>query len=193
MIRRPRRTVPATIAGLVLLAASLGLAVSCVQLLAGKPPLIPFSTLGALGRETTWNDPAVLAGGTALAVLGLVLLAGAVIPGTPQVLALASAGASAGPSAGAPAGAPAGRSPAGVTRSSLARDLTARAAGADGITGARVKVGARTVKVVARTPLRNHSGLAERLHDVVAERLDDINLAQRPRLRITVARDRSAR
>lgn len=187
MIRRPRRTVPATVVGLVLLAGSLGLAISCVQLLAGKPPLIPFSTLGALGRDTTWNDPAVLAGGAALAVIGLVLLACAVVPGTPQVLALASSDSGGSGESGTQ------RSPAGVTRTSLARDLTTRAAGADGITGARVKVRAKTVKVVARTPLQNPTGLADRVHDVVAERLEDINLAQRPRLRITVARDRSVR
>ncbi|HEX2301927.1 MAG TPA: DUF6286 domain-containing protein, partial [Pseudonocardiaceae bacterium] len=141
MTRRPPRTVPATVAGLVLLATSLSLAVSCIQFLAAKPPLIPFSTLAALGRDTTWNDPAVLVGGAVLVVLGLVLLACAVVPGIPQVLALTSDE----------------RSPAGVTRSSLARDLAVRAASADGITGARVKVGARTVKVVARTPLRNDS------------------------------------
>ncbi|MGH4024059.1 MAG: DUF6286 domain-containing protein, partial [Pseudonocardiaceae bacterium] len=115
MIRRSRRTVPATIVGLVLLAGSLGLAISCVQLLAGKPPLIPFSTLGGLGRDTSWNDPAFLAGGAGLAVIGLVLLACAVVPGTPQVLALASGGSG--------ASGDSGRSPAGVTRNSLARDL----------------------------------------------------------------------
>ena len=187
MIRRPRRTVPATIVGLVLLAASLGLAISCVQFIAGKPPLIPFTTLDAFGRDAAWNHPAVLAGGAALAVIGLVLLACALVPGTPQVLALASA------DPGEPGSSDAARSPAGVTRSSLVRDLTTRAGSADGITGAWVKVRARTVKVVVRTPLQDHSGLADRVRDVVTARLDDINLTPPPRLRITVARDRSAR
>lgn len=178
MIRRPRRTVPATIVSLILLAVSLGVAISCIQLIAGSPPLIPFATLGEIGRDATWNDPAVLAGGAALAVIGLVLLACAVLPGTPQVLALAQDNE---------------HTDAGVDRHSLARDLTTRARRADGITSARVKVGRRVVKVVARTPLQDRSGLAEGVRDVVTDRLDDINLARRPQLRITIASDRSAR
>lgn len=178
MIRRPRRTVPATIVGLVLLAVSLGVAISCIQLIAGSPPLIPFTSLGELGRNATWNDPAVLADGTVLAVVGLVLLACAVLPGTPQVLALAPGNE---------------HTAAGVARHSLARDLATRAGHADGITSARVTVRTRVVKVVAHTPLRDRSGLTERVREVLTERLDDINLAQPPRLRITLAPDRNAR
>ncbi len=177
MIRRPRRTVPATIVGLILLAGSLGVAVSCIQLISGRPPLIPFATLGELGRDTTWNDPAVLIGGAALVVAGLVLLACALLPGTPLVLALASDTEDV---------------DAGVTRHSLARDLAARVGRADGITHARVKIGSRVIKVAARTPLRDHAGLDERVRDVITERLDDIDLAQRLRLRITIAPDRNA-
>lgn len=178
MIRRPRRTVPATIAGLVLLALSLGVAISCIQFIAGSPPLIPFTTLSELGRDATWNNPAILAGGAALAVLGLGLLACAFLPGTPLVLALAPGN---------------DRTDAGVARRSLARDLGTRAGDADGITSARVKISSRAVKVVARTPLRDRAGLVDRVRDVVTERLDDINLARRPRVRITIAPDRSVR
>jgi hypothetical protein len=107
-----------------------------------------------------------------------VLLACAALPGTPQILALAQDSE---------------RTDAGVTRSSLARDLTAHARRADGITGARVKVGARAVRVTARTPLRDHSGLASQIRTVLAERLDDLHLARRPRLRVTLTPDRSVR
>ncbi|MDQ3885740.1 MAG: alkaline shock response membrane anchor protein AmaP [Actinomycetota bacterium] len=175
MIRRPRRTVPATIVSLILLAGSLGVAISCIQLISGRPPLIPFAILGELGRDATWNDPIVLVGGAALAVTGLVLLICALLPGTPLVLALASDSE---------------HIDAGVTRHSLARGLTTHVGRADGITHARVKIGSRVIKVTARTPLRDHSGLVERIGDVVTERLDDINLARRPRLRITIASDR---
>lgn len=178
MIRRSRRTVPATLVGLVLLAVSACVAISCVQFLAGRPPLIPFATLAELGRDATWNNPAVLAGGAALGVVGLMLLACAVLPGIPLVLPLAHHHE---------------HTDAGIARSSLVRDLTTHAERADGITRARVKVGARVVKVIARTPLRDHSGLAERVRDVLTARLDNIDLAQRPRLRITLAQDRSAR
>jgi hypothetical protein len=81
---------------------------------------------------------------------------------------------------------------AGISRRSLAGDLTTHARRADGITGARVRVGARTVTVNARTPLRDRSGLPERVRELVTGRLDDINLARPARLRVTVTSERSA-
>ena len=177
MIRRPRRTVPATVVGLVLLVGAVLVAISCIQVISGSPPLIPFAAIGALG-DTTWNNPAVLAAGAGLALIGVVLLACALLPGAPQVLALAAGN---------------DHTDAGVARHTLARDLTSRARAADGITGAHVAVGARKVKVAARTALQDRSGLSEGVRKVVTERLDDINLARRPRLTVTVAKDRSAR
>jgi hypothetical protein len=177
MIRRPRRTLPATIIGLMLFVAAVVVVISCVQSIAGSPPLVAFSTLGELGRAATWNDPRVLAAGGILASVGLVLLACGLLPGRPQVLALAPGDE---------------HTAAGISRRSLARDLTSQARRADGITGARVRVGARAVTVNARTPLRDRSGLPELVRELVTERLDDINLARPARLRVTVTSDRSA-
>jgi hypothetical protein len=177
MIRRPRRTVPATIVGLTLLVAAVVVAISCIQLMAGSPPLVAFSTLAELGRDTTWNDPRVLAAGGFLSLVGLVLLACGLLPGRLQVLALAPGD---------------DHIAAGISRRSLAGDLTSHARRADGVTDARVRVGARTVTVNARTPLRDRSGLSERVRELVTERLDDINLARPARLRVTVTTDRSA-
>jgi hypothetical protein len=177
MIRRPRRTVPATIVGLTLLVAAVVVAISCIQLIAGSPPLVAFSTLAELGRDMTWKDPRVLAAGGILSSIGLVLLACGLLPGRPQVLALAPGD---------------DHTTAGISRRSLAGDLTTHARRADGITGARVRVGARTVTVNARTPLRDCSGLPERVRELVTGRLDDINLARPARLRVTVTSDRSA-
>jgi hypothetical protein len=177
MIRRPRRTVPATIVGLALLVAAVVVAIACVQWSSGRTPLIAFGTLAALGRTTTWDDPRVLAAGGILCLIGLVLLACGLLPGRPQVLALAPGH---------------DHTAAGISRRSLAGDLTARARRADGITDARVRVGARTVTVNARTPLRDRTGLPERVRELVTERLDDIDLARPVRLRVTVSSDRSA-
>lgn len=178
MIRRPRRSVPATIVGLVLLAAAVLAAISCIQLIAGNPPLVSFTALGRLAATTTWDDVLALAAGAVLALVGLVLLGCALLPGTPTVLALAS---------GTDASA------AGVARRSLVHDLAVHARRTDGVTGARVTVGARTVKVQARTPLRDHAGLADRVGALVTERLDDLDLARPLRLRVGVRLDRSAR
>jgi hypothetical protein len=177
LIRRPRRTVPATIVGLTFLVAAVVVAISGIQLIAGSPPLVAFSTLAELGRDMTWKDPRILAAGGILSSIGLVLLACGLIPGRPQVLALAPGD---------------DHTTAGISRRSLAGDLTTHARRADGITGARVRVGARTVTVNARTPLRDRSGLPERVRELVTERLDDINLARPARLRVTVTSDRSA-
>ncbi|GAA5114867.1 DUF6286 domain-containing protein [Pseudonocardia adelaidensis] len=177
MTRRPRRSVPATIVGLLLLVAAVVVVVSCIRLIAGSPPLVPFSRLGELGHETTWNDPAVLVAGGILALAGIVLLACGLLPGNPQVLALAPGD---------------DHTTAGISRRSLTGDLTSLARRVDGITAARVGVGARTVTVNVRTPLRDRSGLAERVRELVTERLDDINLARPARLRVTVTSDREA-
>jgi hypothetical protein len=161
----------------MLLVAAAVVAISCIQLIVGSPPLVAFTSLAELGRDTTWNDPRVLAAGGILSLVGLVLLACGLLPGRPQVLALAPSD---------------DHTAAGISRRSLARVLTNHARRADGITDARVSVGARTVTVIARTPLRDRSGLPERVRELVAERLDDINLAQPARLRVTVTSDREA-
>lgn len=178
MIRRPRRTIPAVIVGTVLFGVCAVIAVSCIQVIAGQPPLVSFTAIGQFAATTSVSEPVMLAGGAVLALIGLVLLACAVLPGTPQVIALASGN---------------DYTDAGVNRRSLARDLSSHACRADGITDAQVTVGARTVKVNARTPLRDDSGLSERVAELVAGRLEDVNLARSAGVRVTITPDRSAR
>jgi hypothetical protein len=178
MSRLPRRTVPALVAGLILLAACVLVAVSCVQTIAGAPPALSFAALGRAATSLTLGDPRVLAAGGLLVLLGAVLLLCAVLPGTPQVFSLA---------------AHEGGAAAGVSRHGLARDLAARARRTDGITAARVDLGARTVRVTARTPLRDHSGLAERVRAAIDARLAEVELARHPRVRVRIVPDRSTR
>jgi len=178
MRRLPRRSVPALIVALLLLVASVLVGVSCVQTIAGVPPLLAFDALGRNAASATLADPTVLAAGVLLALLGTVLLLCALLPGTPQVLPLA---------------AHEGGAVAGVARNGLARDLAAHARLADGITTARVSVGTRTVRVTVGTPLRDHSGLADKVRTAVDTRLADVELARTPRLRVHVVPDRSAR
>jgi hypothetical protein len=178
MTRLPRRTVPAVLAGLALLTMSVLVAVSCVQLIAGNPPLLPFAALGRAAASVTLADSRVLAAGGLLALLGAVLLVCALLPGTPHVLPLAPRD---------------GGAAAGVGRRGLANDLAGCARRTDGITAARVNVGARTVRVTARTMLRDRSGLAERVHGAIGARLAEVGLARDPRVRVRVVPDRSTR
>jgi len=178
MNRLPRRTVPALVAGLVLLAACVLVAVSCVQTIAGARPALPFDALGRALSALTLGDPRVLAAGGLLVLLGAVLLLCAVLPGTPQVFSLATHE---------------GGAAAGVIRHGLARDLAERARRTDGITAARVDLGTRTVRVTARTPLRDQSGLAERVRAGIDARLAEVELARDPLVRVRIVPDRGTR
>lgn len=171
MIRRPRRVLPATLAALVLLAAGVVVAVSCIQVVLGRVPWLPFGSAAAAAADLAWNAPAVLAGAAVVAALGIVVLLGALVPGTPTVMPLA--GAHAGPAAG-------------VTRSSLVRALTAAAAGVDGVGSAAVRVRARTVTTTVRTPLRDPGTLVDEVRAATVERLADVALLRSPRIRVRV-------
>ena len=83
-----------------------------------------------------------------------------------------------------------GGAAAGVARRDLARDLARHAGRSDGITAARASVTARTVRVTARTPLRDRTGLADRVRTAVDERMAEIDPARSPRVRVRVVTDR---
>ncbi len=178
MIRRPRRVVPATLVALLLLAATVLIVVSCVQLLLGQPPLLPFDALAAQGSASRWNGPAVLVGGGVLVLLGVTLLACAWAPGTPNVLPLGGRDA---------------RVAAGVTRRSLRQDLNSAAEGVDGISGATTTVTPSRIRSTVRTGLLDTSGLAEQVRTAVGERLTAIALQRSPKIAVRVGRTRSSR
>ena len=69
MIRRPRRSLPAILLALVLLAAAVLVAVSCIQLLLHQNPLIPFGAVAAFGASLRWNAPITIVVGVVAAVL----------------------------------------------------------------------------------------------------------------------------
>ncbi len=176
MIRRPRRTLPALLVALGLLAAAVLTAISCIQLLLGQPPLLPFAELARTASGLSWHQPVVLAGAAVITLLGLMLLAAALVPGTPTVLPLA-------PVADQPE--------AGVTRPSLSRSLANAAAAVDGIDHAQVRVRDWRVTATVRTPLGS-PGLDEQVRSALAERLDDIAPARHPRIRVRLSAARSS-
>lgn len=175
MIRRPRRSLPATLVALLLLAAAVLVALSCVQVLLGRPSLIPLATLAGVGASLTWNTPVVIAGGVIAGVLGLLLLAAAVLPGRPTVLALS--GSSAGTSSG-------------VTRRSLCRDLVSTVRSADGITATRISVKRGRIRAMVHAPGGENTELDEQVRGLLTNRLAEIALAHRPRMRVRVRAER---
>lgn len=178
MIRRPRRTVPATLVALVILAAAVLVVITCIQVIAGRAPLIPFATIAGFAEDTAWNDPVSLVVGAGLAGIGLVLLVCALLPGRSRVVPLTEDDEN---------------TQTAVTRRSLAHDLAEHVRRADGITSAGVTVGARAVRVTARTPLRDGSSIVDGVREQVETRLDDIAPDRRPRVSVAVRPDRSLR
>lgn len=176
MIRRPRRTTPAILVALALLAVAVLVTISCVQLLLGQPPLLPFTTLAEIGARLTVAAPAVLAAAAGAALLGLVLLYLALAPGAPTVLAL-DAGTSG--------------IDTGVTRASLAAALTDTARGVDGVDTAQVQVRGRRVTTTVHTPLHEPGGLREQVSTALNDRLTDLAPTHSPQVRVRVATTRS--
>jgi hypothetical protein len=176
MIRRPRRSLPSTLLALVLLATAAVVALSCIQLLRHQAPLIPFAALASFGAGLRWDAPITLLAGAVAAVLGLLLLAAAVLPGRPTVLPLAGRD---------------DHTSAGVSRRSLRRDLTSTVVGVDGVSSAAVRVRRARIVATVRTPAADTSDLTEQIRRQLDERLTDIALARRPRLRVRVSSDRS--
>jgi hypothetical protein len=186
MIRRPRRSIPATVVALVILAGCVLVAVSCIQQLTGHLSVVSWAQLADYGRRLHWHDAQVLTVGGIAACLGVALLACAVLPGTPTVLPLAADHDTTDPATTGNDRAAGGSVDAGVTRRSLRQALRHAAAAADGVTGASVRANNRTVVSTVRSPRPNRTEVGDLVGQQLQRRLDLVALARRPRLRVHV-------
>ncbi|HEV7824742.1 MAG TPA: DUF6286 domain-containing protein [Mycobacteriales bacterium] len=153
-------------AGGVLTAIEVGLATL------GRPPLLfPREHVADLLRRSQWADAPVAAALLGVAVLGLALLVGQLVPRRTRLLSIAD------PTPGVTAA---------TTRRSLERALRRAATAADGITAASVTARPRRVKVRAVTGLRDVTGIHANLVAAVDEQLDGIGLARRPALSVSL-------
>jgi len=174
--RRPRRSTLAILVALVILAVMALIATSSIQVLLGRGPVLRFEAIAGYATRLTWNAPTTLAAAIVAVVLGLVLLYVAITPGNPTVLPLAGGD---------------GRTEAGVQRRSLATDLTTTARTADGISKATVTVGRSKVTAAVRTPRADTTGISEKVHGLLTDRLAAIAPARTPRIRVRVSSDRN--
>jgi hypothetical protein len=176
---RPRRTIPAVVVATLLLAACVLVALSAIQVLLGQPPFVPVARLVVAGHELRWHDIVVIVAGAVAAMLGVVLLAGAVFPGAPVVLALEDH-----PDTGEGVA-------AGVTRRSLRRTLVHSAETTDGVASARLRLRRRSVRMTVRSHRLDLTDVDSRVQETVDHRLDSIELADRPALHVRMTRARS--
>lgn len=157
---RPRRSWPAVITGIVVLALAVVSAAEVIAALAGSPlRLIPMEGATGYAAITTWSEPSVQIASAVLALIGLMLIVLALAPGNGYWTALRT------------------DDPAlvvGLTRPALRRAVAAAAQGVSGVDGADVAVRGNRLRVHARTGLRDSADLPARVTEAVEHRLAEL-------------------
>ncbi|HEV7978593.1 DUF6286 domain-containing protein [Amycolatopsis sp.] len=174
MKRRPRRSTPATLTAVVLLAACAVVAVVAIQTILGETPWLSYKTAADALHGARWNDliPALAGGGAVL--LGVVLLLTAFLPGRLTVLPLE------------------GELDSGASRRSYRSTLRTAASTVDGVSGAKLKLKRRKVFAKVTTGRTTTDGLADAVRAAIEHRLDQITPALRPTVKVKVHAARSA-
>lgn len=171
---RPSRTLPAVAVAAALAAAAIATAVQVTAgLIHHAVHLLPVAWLTQFGHTTHWSDPAAQAAAALVCLLGIVLIAVAFTPGRSRAVPLTPSGP---------------HTVIGITRAGLRRHLAAAATGIDGIARARVRVGRRSIRVKALSPLRDTTGLSQQVHQALTGRLQHLAPLRPLRVRVTVRR-----
>jgi len=182
VIRRPRRTAPATVVALVLLAVCVAVAVAVTQSLLGQTPFVQLPQLLSFTSRQRWNSTVIIVAAIVAAVIGLILLLTAVRPGKPIVVPLARIT----DHDGAPV------ADAGVRRKTLNKDLTAAAAATvPGVTKATVTARRGTVTAQITTAAPDRDAVPDQVRDRLTDRLVEIAPARTPKVRVRARRDRN--
>ncbi|MEU6412274.1 DUF6286 domain-containing protein [Microbispora sp. NPDC046933] len=169
---RPSRGLPAVVAALALLAVGGLTAVHVVSELLGLPVrLVPYDQWARWASTTAWDDARVLAVASALALIGLVLILIAAVPGRGRMVALRT---------GDP------DLVVGLPRRALARALRVRANQVDGVRSAGARMRGWHADVSVRTDLRDTTALGERVRAAVEDELARLAPAHRVSLNLRV-------
>ncbi|GAA3763580.1 DUF6286 domain-containing protein [Salinactinospora qingdaonensis] len=157
---RPRRSWPALLVGLVVAGVAGLAAAEVISALIGRPFTgLPFQQAAEYAGEARWSDPAVQLASLVLALIGLVLISLALVPGRGRWLPLRT------------------DDPAlvvGLSRPALRRALSVAAREVDGVRSVQVRLGRRRVGVWAYTELRGDEELPDLLRQAVERRLADL-------------------
>ncbi|MEO8220929.1 MAG: DUF6286 domain-containing protein [Specibacter sp.] len=183
--RRPSRTIPALVAGILLLAISVGLVwVSIARLIDGT-----WSTLLAGPRDwlvsQSWNGASVWAIGIVAVVVGLILLLCALIPGSFNALTVRS-GAAGQEAEGKKSVTGVHERETVMTKGAVAHVARAQCAMIDGVSSASATAGSKHVHLKVHTYLRETSDLHARVIREVQKRLNTIGLDPVPRITATI-------
>lgn len=174
MKRRPRRSFPAALTAIVLLAACALVAVVAIQMILKQTPWVSYRSVADALHNARWNDLIPAVAGGAAALLGSVLLLVAILPGKLTVLPLQ------------------GELNSGASRRSYRSTLRTAASTVDGVSRAKVKLKRRKVTAKVSTARTTTDGLADAVRGALEHRLDQIAPAVRPTVKIKVHAARSA-
>lgn len=157
---RPRRSWPAVITGLLVLAVAVVAAAEVIAALAGNPlRLFPVGTATDYAAATTWSEPSVQIASAVLALIGMALIVVALAPGRSRWTALRT------------------DDPAlvvGLTRPALRRAVAAAAQEVSGVDNAHVTVRGNRLRVHVRTGMREAGDLPTEVTRSVERRLQEL-------------------
>ncbi|HVV07742.1 DUF6286 domain-containing protein [Amycolatopsis sp.] len=176
MIRRPRRSLAATLVALVGLALCALVATSAIQLLVHQKPVLDYHAAATRLHDLHWNELPVVIAGAVLAALGLVLLLTAVLPGRALVLPLQGGGGTSAPL------------DSGAARRGMTNTLRAAAESIDGVGSAKLKLGRRKLKARITPDRLAGDELGRQVTAALDEQLDRIAPARRPATRVKIGR-----
>lgn len=177
MKRRPRRTFPATVTALVMLAGCVVVAVVAVQMILGQAAWLSYSAVADALHGVRWDSLVLAVAGGFAGVLGLVLVLVAILPGKPTVLPLRGEESDI---------------DSGASRRSLRSTLRASASTVDGVSGVKLRLRRRKLRAEVKTERTVTDGLADAVRTAVENRIGQIAPATPPVVKVRVKATRSA-
>ena len=179
MTRRPRRSLAATLAALVLLSACVLTATDAIQIQVHSHPWLSWHRFARYLHGLHWNGTVVAVTAGVLIALGVIALLAALLPGRPVLIALRG-----GQAEGEEPGAGAAPLPdAGVSRRGLAAALRTAAASVDGVTSAKLSLHRHAVAATVYT-LGSTEGITDDVRAALEKCLDRIAPAARFAVRV---------
>ena len=175
--RRPSRTVPATIAAVVVTAVGVLLAwAGIARLLDGRWPSFVGWTHRHVG-DLTWGSAAAIILAIVLTLVGLVLLISALAPGQPNAYVIDDSDLDTGE---------VGSTEFVMTRKAVAKLATAHAHQVSGVDSVSATVTGRAVRLTVSSPSAQREELAQSVTTAVRAALDAVRLTPTPTVTATV-------
>lgn len=167
--RRPSRSVPALIVALVLLMASVAGVWAGITALTGGSTAAIEGVTGATG--TPWSSQAAYIPSIAVALIGVVLIITALIPGHHNAHLVNHEGAT----------------EAALTRRGLKTYLENHAMGIDGVDSARASLKGRQASIRIDTYALDRHEVEKDVHQRLRNRVDSLHLEHAPRIRVNTS------